>query len=78
VTYVPESPEITEAMRRLAVYDGLCHVRTADGSNFTANVNVSENTGYDSAGKVASFDLDIQACDNPTLDGLTLADWEEQ
>ena len=78
VTYVPESLEITEAMRRLAVYDGLCHVRTADGSNFTANVNVSENTGYDSAGKVASFDLDIQACDNPTLDGLTLADWEEQ
>lgn len=78
VSYVPESHEVAEALRRLAVYDGLCHVRTADGSNFTANVNVSEDMGYESAGKIASFQIDIQACDNPNLDGMLLSDWEEQ
>lgn len=76
VTYVPQNKEVQEALRRLAVYDGLCHVRTAEGSNFVANVNVSEDMGYESAGKLGSFSLEIQACDNPDLDGMKLSDWE--
>lgn len=77
VSYVPENEEVKAMLRRLAVYDGLCHVRTAESSNFTANVNVSEDMSYESAGELAEFSLDLQACDNPSLDGMTLEDWEE-
>lgn len=69
--------DVKASLRRLAAYTGLCHVRTRSGSNYTANVNVSEDMGYETAGKVVNFSLDFQGCDNPALDGMTLAEWEE-
>ena len=64
------------ALRRLAAYTGICHVRTRAGSNYTANVNVSEDMSYETAGKISQFTLDFQGCDNPALDGMTLSEWE--
>lgn len=66
-----------EKMRRLAVYPGICHVRTPDGSSFSADIQVSEERSHSTAGKIASFNLNITRVDAETLDGLTLAEWED-
>ena len=64
-------------LRRLANFSGLAHIRSKEGSSYSANVNVSgESTSYTSAGKVRSVDLSIEACKAPRLDGLTQAEWE--
>lgn len=63
-------------MRRLAVWDGICHVRTPDGSSFAADVQVSENRTHSNGGKIISFSLDITKVDSEALDGMTLAEWE--
>ena len=65
-------------MRRLAVYAGLCHVRTHDGSNYTADVQVSEQYDHDKQRKVASFSLNITRVDAQELDGMTLLDWQAE
>lgn len=64
-------------MRELAVYTGVCHVRTTDGSSYTADVQVSEDRDHDDYGKLASFSLTITRVDTETLDGLTYAQWSE-
>lgn len=64
-----------EEMRRLAAYAGICHVRTKDGSSYTADVQVSEDYKVSTAHKVASFSLDITRVDTDDLDGMTLAEW---
>ena len=64
-------------MRQLAVYTGVCHVRTTDGSSYTADVQVSEDRDHDDYGKLASFSFTITRVDAETLDGLTYAQWAE-
>ena len=63
------------AFRRLAVYAGICHVRTLDGSSFTADVQVQEDRKYEEAHKMASFSLAITRVDPETLDGIELEEW---
>lgn len=63
-------------MRELANFAGICHVRTPDGSSFAADVQVSEDRGYDTGPKV-SFSLSISAVDPEEFEGMTLAEWEE-
>ena len=65
-------------MRELAVYTGVCHVRTTDGSSYTADVQVSEDRDHDDYGKLASFSLTITRVDAETLDGLTYQQWAEE
>lgn len=65
-------------MRDLAVYTGVCHVRTTDGSSYTADVQVSEDRDHDDYGKLASFSLTITRIDAETLDGLTYQQWAEE
>ena len=71
-----EDPDTYEVLRQLKRYAGLCHVRTKTGSNYTANVNVDDSTGYSNPGGVHEANLDIQQVDNPTTDGVLLSDWE--
>ena len=71
-----EDIEVISALRRLAVYPGICHVRTVDGSSYTADVQVKDSYSYDNAGKIASFSLSITRVDTEELDGMTLAQWE--
>ena len=66
-----------EAMRRLAVHPGICHVRTKDGSSYTADVQVTENYPQKNRGMVAEFSLKITRVDPEELDGLSYADWLE-
>lgn len=66
-----------QTLRRLATYSGPAHIRSKDGSSYSANVNVSnEGMGYTSAGKVRALSLNIEATRRAELDGLLQADWE--
>ena len=69
-------------MRELAQYSGLCHVRTRDGMNYLADVQVSERipyeTYYDPEGNtthIGEYSLTITRIDPIEPDGMTLKDW---
>ena len=78
VTIVTENPDEIFMLRRLAVYTGICHVRTPDGSSYAADIQVSESRGYKTAGKVAEFSLSITRVDTEELDGVPLETWETE
>lgn len=71
-----EDQETIEAMRRLAVYPGICHVRTKEGSSYPADVQVSESYAVSEGHKLAKFSLKITRVDAEGLDGMTLVEWE--
>lgn len=71
-------------VRDLAEYEGVCHIRTRDGMNYLANINVSEKIPYeayfDPTGDVThigEYSFNITRVDPIELDGMTLKDWEE-
>ena len=66
-----------EALRRLAVYPGICHVRTKDGSSFACNIDVSEDSKQSTAHKISTFTMRITRVDPEEVDGMTLAEWNE-
>ena len=69
--------ETITAMRRLAAYAGICHVRTKDGSNYAADVQVSESRKQSTAHGLAEFSLSITRVDPEGYDGLTYDEWIE-
>jgi translation initiation factor IF-2 len=72
-----DDTDTIEAMRRLATYAGICHVRTKDGSSYAADVQVSESYAQDSAHKIVTFNLSITRVDSDGYDGMTYAEWSE-
>ena len=72
-----DEQETIEAMRRLAVYAGICHVRTKDGSSYAADVQVSEAYKQDTAHRIVEFSLSITRVDTEGYDGMTLDEWED-
>jgi len=76
VAVTASDQDTIEAMRRLAMHAGICHIRTRDGSSYAANVQVSENYGISSGNRLASFSLSITRVDPEGNDGMTLAEWE--
>lgn len=70
--------ETIRQMRRLAVYAGACHVRTPDGSSFTANVDVNETRDHSTERMQVSFSISYTRVDSATLDGMTLDEWNAQ
>lgn len=76
---VPTNDTATiQAIRRLADYPGICHVRTQDGSSFAADVQVAGNTGYSVAGKVEIYTLSITRVEPQALDGVLYSEWVNQ
>lgn len=65
-----------EGLRRLAVYTGICNVRTLDGSSFHANVEVSETNAHDRRNLISEFSLNITRVDAEGYDGMTESAWE--
>ena len=61
------------AMRDLAGYAGVAHIRTPDGSSFTCDIQVREQMDYKS--KRVSYTLAVQAIDPEGTDGMTLTEW---
>lgn len=68
--------EMLQDVRRLAEYPGICHIRTADGSSYSGNIEVSEDRVHDDQEMVASYSLSITRVDNYELDGLTLEQYQ--
>lgn len=64
-----------QAMRRLAIYTGVCHVRTSDGSSYSANIDVSDKYDHGNGRNVISYDLSITRVDAEGYDGMTLEEW---
>lgn len=75
VAYSINDLDKISAMRRLAAHTGICHVRTPDGSSFSADVQVSESQSYTSGGKVANFTLNVTRVDPESLDGVSYEQW---
>lgn len=67
---VGEDQELVTALRRLAAYSGICHIRTPEGSNFLANVSVSEDREEKWVNKLAKVSLNITRVDSQVLDGV--------
>ena len=76
VAIVAEDPQTIEAVRRLAVYPGLCHIRTKEGSSYPADVQVNESYAVSNGHRIADFSLKITRVDSEELDGMTLAEWQ--
>ena len=53
----PRDDERIETIRDLAAWKGLCHVRTPEGSSYSANVDVSESLNYSSKSREFSFSI---------------------
>lgn len=64
--------EMLQAVRRLAEHPGITHVRTADGSSYAADVQVSEDRVHDDQEMVVNYSLSITRVDSQGLDGMTL------
>lgn len=73
---VKDDPETQKAMRRLAEYPGICHIRTKDGSSFTCDIQVKEDVKYSEGHKLAGYTLDLQRCDAEGFDGVTYEEWK--
>lgn len=69
-----ENNDTIKSLRRLAVYTGICHVRTIDGSSYAADVQVSEEHSFDTFAN--EFSLTITRVDPEGLDGILETDWE--
>lgn len=76
VAIMENQAEDIAAFRMLAEYSGPVHIRTKDGSSYTANVNVSENQKYNTPGRVRELQLTIQRTRPEEPDGMTRAEWE--
>lgn len=72
-----EDHNIIEVMRELAIYPGVCNVRTPDGSNYAANINVTEDREEKWVSKLAKYTLDITRVDNQSYDAMPYSVWQE-
>lgn len=76
VAVTVDDSETIEAMRHLATWAGICHVRTKDGSSYAADVQATEKYAVGNGHNLASFDLKITRVDPEGYDGMTLTEWQ--
>ena len=77
VAFTEYNADVIEGLRRLAEYTGICHVRTLDGSSYSADLQVQEDRDHDDYGVKASFSISGTRVDPEEPDGLTLEEWSE-
>lgn len=75
VAFAPENEEMLASIRRLAAFEGICHVRTPDGSSFAADIQVSEDRSYSTAGRLPNYNFKVTKVDTEGFDAVPLADW---
>lgn len=74
-TVTVRDQETMQLFRRLAVYPGVCHIRTVDGSSFACDIQVSEDRSYGQETVRASYSLTITRVDPEAPEGMTYAEW---
>ena len=72
---ISSDTDTIQTLRRLADYSGICHVRTREGSSYSADVQVSESRDMAQANYKTDFSLTITRVDPEGLDGLSYAEW---
>ena len=75
-TVIVRSDELDKqvAMRDLAGYAGVAHIRTPDGSSLTCDIQIDEAQAFNT--KKVSYTLTIMAIDPGEPVGVTLEEWE--
>ena len=69
-----EDAETIRGMRMLAAYTGICHVRTPEGSSYSADIQVTESKEY-TDWETAAFTLEVTKVDPEVLDGIPYSEW---
>lgn len=69
-------PDMYRLLWLLGEYTGVCRVRTKQGANYSALVNVSTGLGYNAAGHPHKATLTVTRVDTPAPEGVKLTDWE--
>jgi cell division protein FtsI/penicillin-binding protein 2 len=69
--------EKIKAMRRLASYPGVCHLRTLDGASFSCDIQISENRNYGQDTFRAEYSISATRVDPDGFDGDTYGSWSE-
>ena len=67
--------ETIALLHDLADYSGVCKVRMPDGTNISADVEVTLNNDFGNSPKTTECTLSITRVDGEGLDGLTYAEW---
>lgn len=70
-----DDPDTIQQLKRLAVWDGICHLRTPEGSSFACDIQVSDDMSYSTAGKAYSVSLTITRVEPEELDGQEYSVW---
>lgn len=68
--------EMIDAMRRLANFTGVCHVRTTSGASYAADVQVSENIGHDKGKIIYDYNLSITKVDPIGDEAVPYSEWK--
>lgn len=74
-TIVSEDIDTISALRKLAEYRGVCHIRTPEGSSFDADIQVRESREEKMVNKKATFDLTVSRIEPTGLDGMLYEEW---
>lgn len=75
VALTTRDAETIKAVRRLANYEGICHIRTVDGASYACDIQVSESMSYSEGGRQFVYNLKITRVDPDSMDGVTYAEW---
>ncbi len=70
--------ESMKAMRRLASYPGICHIRTLDGSSYACDIQVSEDRNYGQGTCRADYTLAVTRVDPEGFEGMTYDAWRDE
>lgn len=69
-------PDTIRQFKMLATWDGICHIRTPEGSSYACDIQVSDDMSYNTAGKAYEVSLDITRVDPEGLDGQEYSIWD--
>lgn len=70
-----DQTSVVQAVRRLAAYPGICHVRTLDGSSFAADVQVSDSISFADDIRLDQVTFTITRVDPEGFVGMTYEEW---
>lgn len=69
-----EDPDTLKKVRKLSSYPGLCHIRTPEGSSYSANITVTDDREQKWVNQLAQISLEITRVDDAGFDGYEYDD----
>ena len=75
-TIVTEDTDLIRVLSRLCDHSGPAHIRTKDGSNYWAKIDVQRNMDAGTGHKITKFSFNLQRHEPREYDGVLLEDWK--